>query len=173
MSSNLSRTPALAAALLIATCAAVPARGQDAASVLLVVNSASEASARVGERYAALRGLPDGNVLRLAMPVTEEVARDQYVRAIEAPIARWFAREAAHDRIRFIVLARGVPLRVAGTAGRQGTVASVDSELTLLYRKMAGGAGPPAGSVPNPYFLGDAPEIRVRSEEHTSELQSH
>ena len=157
VSSNLFRTPALAAALLVATCAAVPARAQDAASVLLVVNSASEASARVGERYAALRGLPDGNVLRLAMPVTEEVARDQYVRAIETPIARWFAREAAHDRIRFIVLARGVPLRVAGTAGRQGTVASVDSELTLLYRKMAGGAVPPAGSVPNPYFLGDAP----------------
>lgn len=159
---NPIRSSVLTVVLSALAWAAAPARAQEPASVLLVVNTASDASVQVGEHYARLRGLPDANVLRLAMPATEEVTREQYLRAIEAPIARWFAREAAHDRILFLVLAKGVPLRVAGTTGRQGTVASVDSELAVLYRKMTGRAVPPAGPVPNPYFLGDRPLDQAR-----------
>ena len=44
---------------------------------------------------------------------------------------------------------------VGGTAGLEGTVASVDSELTLLYRKMTGLEVPIRGQVPNPYYLGE------------------
>jgi len=36
----------------------------------------------------------------------------------------------------YLVLTKGVPLRIEGTGGLNGTVASVDSELTLLYRRM-------------------------------------
>ncbi len=43
---------------------------------------------------------------------------------------------------------------MAGTTGLDGTVASVDSELTLLYRKMTGKAVPVGGRVDNPYYLG-------------------
>ena len=76
---------------------------------------------------------------------------------IQAPIARWLTTQRAQDRIHFVVLTKGIPLRVRGSVGRAGTVASVDSELTLLYRRMTGKAVPPAGPVPNPYFLGDRP----------------
>ena len=62
----------------------------------------------------------------------------QYERQIERPIAEWITSHAAQDRILYIVLIKGVPLRIAGTPGRQGTVASVDSELTLLYRRLVG-----------------------------------
>lgn len=157
----------LAVAVVLA--AAMPAAAaHDPGSVLLVINAASPSSVQVGEHYAQLRAVPDGNVVRLDMPATEEVTREQFVRAIETPLARWFARHAAHDRILFIVLAKGVPLRVAGTTGRQGTVASVDSELALLYRKMTGRPVAPAGPVPNPYFLGSAPlgDARPFSREH-------
>lgn len=142
--------------------AATPARAQAAGGTLLVVNAASEASVQVGDHYARLRGIAEPDVLRVPMPVAEQVTRDQYVRAIETPIARWFARQVAHDRVLVIVLAKGVPLRVAGTTGRQGTVASVDSELALLYRKMTGRPVAPGGPVPNPYFLGDRPLAQAR-----------
>ena len=41
--------------------------------------------------------------------------------------------------------------------GLNGTAASVDSELTLLYRRMTGAPAPVLGSVPNPYFLENRP----------------
>ncbi len=55
------------------------------------------------------------------------------------------------------MLTKGVPLRIAGTTGRTGTVSSVDSELALLYRKLLGLPVPPQGPLANPYFLGDRP----------------
>ena len=97
-----------------------------------------------------------GQVLRLPLPVAEEISRADYEQKIEGPIGFWIASHAAQDRIAYIVLTKGVPLRIAGTGGTAGTVASVDSELTLLYRKLAGRAINPAGSVRNPYFH-DAP----------------
>lgn len=51
-----------------------------------------------------------------------------------------------------------MPLRIEGTGDRTGTVASVDSELTLLYRRRAGYAAGIAGFIANPYFAGAMPE---------------
>ena len=61
--------------------------------------------------------------------------------------------ERLHDRILYIVLTKGVPLRISGLGGRYGTYASVDAELMLLYRRMTGDAVSPLGAVDNPYFL--------------------
>jgi len=66
------------------------------------------------------------------------------------------------------VLTKDVPLRVAGTEGLSGTVASVDSELTLLYRKLEGHTIPVAGSIANSYFLGDASMSAAKPFEHRS-----
>jgi len=85
------------------------------------------------------------------------VSRPDFERRIQGPIAQWFARNRAYDRILYIVLTRGIPLRIAGTGGRDGTVASVDSELALLYRRMAGTSVPVVGSIPNPCFAGEGP----------------
>ena len=64
-------------------------------------------------------------------------------------------RGALQDRILYLVLTKGIPLRINGSAGQNGAVASVDSELTLLYLRMATGQPTPAvGRVANPYFLG-------------------
>lgn len=155
---RLAHLTVVAAALV----ASRPAEAHDPTAVLVVVNSASPASAQVGEHYIRLRDVPEANVVRLPMPTTEEVTREQYLRSIENPLARWFTRHAAHDRILFVVLTKGVPLRVAGSTGRQGTVASVDSELALLYRRMTGRPLAPGGPVPNPYFLGARPSGDAR-----------
>jgi uncharacterized protein (TIGR03790 family) len=95
--------------------------------------------------------------LRLQAPTSDEVTREQFSRTIETPLIAWFGRQAAHDRIACLVLTKGVPLRIAGTTGRNGTTASVDSELALLYRRMTGKPVPPQGFVVNPYFTGDQP----------------
>ena len=44
---------------------------------------------------------------------------------------------------------KGIPIRIGGTSGQDGTSASVDSELALLYRRMLGLSIPIAGLVKN------------------------
>ena len=114
------------------------------------------ASLEVGNYYVQKRHIPAENLLRLRINPGESIERADYQRQIEGPIVNWLARNFAHDRILYIVLTKGIPLRINGTAGQDGTTASVDSELTLLYRQLTGTAAPPAGRVNNPYFLGDS-----------------
>lgn len=132
------------------------------ASVLLIVNHQSDDSVKIGEHFARARGLADEQVVRLAVDPVDEVSRAVYERGIEGPIAQHIARYRLHDRVLVLVLTKGVPLRVAGTRGREGTVASVDSELTLLYRKMLGASVAPSGRVGNPFFLGERPLAEAR-----------
>lgn len=141
-----------ATALVILFGDASPARAQTAANVAVVINSSSPDSVRVGEHYVTRRSIPPPNVIRISVPVGDVVDRGLYTSGIEAPIARALASAGLHDRVLYIVLTKGVPLRITGTAGQQGTSASVDSELTLLYRRMTGRAVPPAGTIDNPYF---------------------
>jgi uncharacterized protein (TIGR03790 family) len=132
------------------------AGAQTAANLLLVVNTASPDSDAVAKRYIARRSVPRDNVCLLVAPTTESVSRAVYESQIEAPIWKCIATARAQDRILYIVLTKGVPIRVTGTGGRTGTTASVDSELTLLYRRRAGRVAPVSGFVPNPYFAGAA-----------------
>ena len=91
---------------------------------------------------------------RLTAKTDETIQRADYDQQIQLPISRCISSTAGHDRILYIVLTKGVPLRIEGTGGRDATVASVDSELTLLYRLMAGPPNRPEGPLPNPYSAG-------------------
>jgi uncharacterized protein (TIGR03790 family) len=130
---------------------------QNADNLLLVVNESSPASTQVGDYYARKRSVPTDHVVRIKTPVADEIEREEYVRAIEGPIGAWLSRNNLQDKVLYLVLTKGVPLRITGTTGREGTTSSVDSELTLLYRKLVGMASPIAGRVPNSYFLADRP----------------
>ncbi len=157
--------------LIVMACAllavAAPSSGQSGDNVLLVVNENSPDSARVGEHYARVRGVPQGQVLRVKMDASaDEVERSAFDAQLHQPIAVWLRKNSAQDRILYIVLTKGIPLRIRGTSGRGGTVASVDSELTLLYRRMAGVETPISGSVANPYYLGEAPPAKAQRFTH-------
>ena len=143
--------------LLLAAMAASPrpARAQGPESVLVVCNEAVPGSLDVATRYVAARKVPADQLLRIKTSTAPQVSLAQFEREIQSPIALWLATRGAQDRILYIVLTRGVPLRVAGTPGRTGTSSSVDSELALLYRRMTGVTMAPNGPVPNPYFLGN------------------
>ena len=143
-----------------------PAAAQSAENVAVVINTASPASQRIGEYYVKRRGIPPANVIRIQTATDETVNRAVYGLTIEGPIAGALSRERLHDRVLYIVLTKGVPLRIAGTSGQDGTVASVDSELTLLYRRMTGHTVLTRGRIDNPYFLGARPTAQARPFTH-------
>ena len=144
----------LAAPVAMVLWVAPPVLAQSPENVAVVINDNSPDSQRIGEHYARTRALPASNVLRIRVSPDETVPRGVYVSTIEAPIAAAIGRAGLQDRILYLVLTKGVPLRISGTTGLSGTLASVDSELTLLYRRMSGQAVAPGGKIDNPYFLG-------------------
>jgi uncharacterized protein (TIGR03790 family) len=130
------------------------AAAQSAENVAIVVNENSSASQRIGEYYVRKHALPSTNVIRIKTSTDETVDRLTYLTTIETAIAAAITRQNLQDRILYLVLTKGIPLRVAGTVGAQGSIASVDSELTLLYRRMTGQNAAIPGRIDNPYFLG-------------------
>jgi uncharacterized protein (TIGR03790 family) len=130
---------------------------QSPANVLLVVNDADPSSVEIGEHYARARALPANHVAHIKAPVSDVMTRLEYDRTIEGPVGQWLAKHRLQDQVLYVVLTKGIPLRIAGTTGREGSTASVDSELTLLYRKLVGTVSPTSGRVPNPYYLGENP----------------
>jgi len=148
--------------ILLSLFLVAPLFAQTAQNLLLVLNEANPVSEDVGMYYAQKRDIPQSNILRLKTSADDSISREEYERQIELPVRAWLTRNFAQDRILYIVLTKGIPLRVAGTTGKDGTVASVDSELALLYRKMLGQAEPLAGQVNNPYFLGDTSVEQAR-----------
>jgi uncharacterized protein (TIGR03790 family) len=150
------------AALLVAPAESI---AQGPANVLVVANAASAESTTIAEYYCSKRKIPHQQLLRLtSLPAdpADGIDRAEYERRIQAPIAAWLGRHQAQDQILYIVLTKGIPLRING--GRdESTAASVDSELTLLYARLSGAAAAVAGPLPNPYFLGDRPITDARA----------
>jgi uncharacterized protein (TIGR03790 family) len=105
--------------------------------ILLITNQNEPQSLKLAEFYAAKRGVPEGHVLQLDLPGTDEMAADQYDRQV-VPAVRAFLRENHLDRkITCIVTFYGVPLRIAG---RKNTPEEVE-ELAQLKAKQSGLAG--------------------------------
>jgi len=148
-----SIAPAAVACLILSGLSVTPVFGQSAANVAVVINEASPASRQIGEYYVQKRAVPEANVIRLRASTDENITRAAYASTIEQPIAAALSRQGLQDRVLYLVLTKGVPLRIAGTTGNDGTMASVDSELALLYRRMTGRTVSPAGRINNPYYL--------------------
>jgi uncharacterized protein (TIGR03790 family) len=146
-------------------------QAQSADNLLLVINADSPASVEVGEYYAKVRHVAADHIVRLHTPAAETISRPDFEQTIVFPISTTLARQSLQDRILYIVLTKGVPIRIAGTGGREGTASSVDSELCLLYMRFLGANLPVLGWVPNPYYLGSRPQAEAkRSTRFTSEL---
>ncbi len=154
--------------ILLALCVP-PLCAQTADNVLVVMNQASRVSLETGLYYAQKRGIAKNNVIAIITTEGETISREDFDRQIATPIATYLTRQGAQDRIIYIVLTRGIPLRIEGSAGQAGTAAAVDSELALLYRRLTGEQVRTEGPVPNPYFLGDAPISEARQFRHAEQ----
>ncbi|HLS27690.1 MAG TPA: TIGR03790 family protein [Opitutales bacterium] len=134
--------------------------------VVIVVNERDSGSIKVGEHYAEKRNIPKKNIIRIDAPVSETITRTEFIETIRNPLQlklleeEWLSgfptrltdsegryRSAIDGhRISYLVLCRGVPLRIANDESRiteamrnsvpdahlAVNAASVDSELSLL-----------------------------------------
>ncbi len=120
--------------------------------VLILANEKSPLSQKIARLYQKARRVPEENLLLLPLPRKEEISRPIYLKFLERPLSEYLARAGLVDQILAIVLMPEVPHKIKGKVAREGDAAAVDSELTLLYRKMLYGPYRLAGWLPNPFF---------------------
>lgn len=137
------------------------ALAQGPQNVLLVVNQRSSSSRTVADYYAQRRHIPESNVCSIRATEDEEIDRGTFDKSVRLPILNCLQNGKIQDRVLYIVLTKGVPLKIQSNDG-QNDQASVDSELTLLYQDMLGVPRVLAGRLANPYFAGDAGGTPVR-----------
>ncbi len=127
-------------ALLLCGCAS---DSNGPANVLVVVNTNSADSKEVGRYYAGKRGIPNKNICGITCPTDEQIEHDIYIKQIRDPIRRYLKSSGLRDRIDYIVLTRGMPIRTSAHWG-------VDSALTCLWMD-------DEVQMNNPYFREDMP----------------
>ncbi len=102
-------------ALLAPLCLADPARKHSPSEVLLVSNAGSPVSVRIANEYAHRRHVTAHVTVNCAdsslSVAAETIGLADYSRSIEAPIRAYLK---AHPQINFIVLTKGVPIRITG-----------------------------------------------------------
>jgi len=102
---------------------------REAGATLVIFNNRAPESRALAEYYAERRRIPAAQVVGLDCPTEEEISREQYRQTIEEPLRSLFERkgwwqvrsgfegkrEVTESTIRFMVLMRGVPLKIKTT----------------------------------------------------------
>jgi uncharacterized protein (TIGR03790 family) len=159
---------------------AFAAAQSDAQATIVIYNNALPASLDLAGFYAGQRGIPLTHLIGLDCPLNEEITREEYDRTIAGPLRAVFAerdwwvvkesvgrREVTQNKIRYVVLMHGMPLKIAAVPNYEGDApsgqpevgtrneAAVDSELAMLgvfSRQISGAAR-------NPYFRSYTPFV--------------
>src|ERR1019366_9177163 len=136
-----------AALLLLMASAAL---AQTPGEVLVVVNRRSATSRQIGGYYVHKRDIPLANLCVIDTAPEETIERPVYDKEIETPVGQFLKKQGLQEKILYIVLTGGVPLRINGAGAKlRSDASSVDSELTLLYSRLRGVVVPLAGPVRN------------------------
>ena len=142
-------------------------RDPEVAATIVVFNTIDSDSAKLARFYAAKRGIANDHIVGLKCPVQEEITRLDYDATIAEPLREiftkngwWDLRPVDHplgrierNRIKFVALMRGMPLKIASYTDYPGdrpmgppeaathSEAAVDSELATLgaYNRMISG----------------------------------
>jgi len=131
---------------------------QTGAQVLLVGNRNSAESREIVDYYRPRRSVPQANVCWLSTSTDEEIDWNAYRNGIEMPVTECLKKTGLQEKVLYMALTLGLPLKISGSGGAAGTQGSVDSELGLLYSKLKGAVYDRAGPVRNPFFgVRDAP----------------
>jgi uncharacterized protein (TIGR03790 family) len=170
-------------AALLLPCAHTFAADPDAASVVILVNMDDRESVAIGNYYAEARGIPEGNIIALAMPTEETISLRQFVDEVSNPLLNalmdeaWISGVKARDtdrygrvrlsvaihKIRYLVTVRGVPLRFSNDPELlDESLPNLPNQFRFnrgsVDSELALLTGPPGSSmtslIPNPYFEG-------------------
>ena len=159
----------------------------DAAATVVVFNETDRDSVELAKFYADKRGIPKNQVVGLKCVKTEEISREDYDSTIAEPLRRvftanswWKLRDADNalgpvewNKIHFVALMRGIPLKIAATSNYPGdkftgpppvgttNQAAVDSELAVLGFR----ARVISGAMNNPYFRSFTPIAQAQRPE--------
>jgi len=113
---------------------ALSSSGIDVQRVLVIENSSSEASIEIASAYLNARGVK--NLLKVQCPDSaldpgkETLPYADFKTEIEAPLKSYLK---LHPKIDFIVLTKGIPIRLTGaTTGVNGVQPSLDSTIAAL-----------------------------------------
>jgi len=107
-------------------------------------------SFQVADYFARQRSIPPSNVLAITCSADEVITRGEYEQNIRSPIEAYLTGSGLKNSIRYIVLVKGVPLKIADTGGSSYLTArhsSVDQALCLLYQSYD-----VTGRYINPYY---------------------
>lgn len=138
-----------------------------AARTIVVYNSLDPSSKSLAQFYAEKRAIPADNLMGLALPAEEEIARDVFNQDFVQPFRKRMVQrgfwtmngtEVIQSRALYVVLMRGVPLKIRSVRTppapeekrdpvQSRDEASLDSELTVLGLRT-----PLDGFVPNPFY---------------------
>lgn len=131
----------------------IPLGAQTSDQVLVVENRKSPVSRDIAAYYVRKRSVPLNNLCVIDAPDEERIERQVYEQDIQAPIAAFLKRRKLEEKILYVVLTSGVPLRIIpGDSSAKSSSASVDSELALLYIRLKGAVTPIEGPLRNPFF---------------------
>ncbi|MGA3169987.1 MAG: TIGR03790 family protein [Chthoniobacteraceae bacterium] len=154
-----------------------PTPSRESAATLVVYNNLDSSSVGLAAYYARRRGIPLDHFVGLNCPATEEISRQQYDTTIAEPLRQIFSRNGwwhaspdpnlpvSDNQIRFVVLMKGIPLKIANEPGYPGddrhprqpeldtNAAAVDSELATLGLRTRLISGP----LKNPYYRSFTP----------------
>lgn len=123
------------------------------AHVLIVVNNASKDSVELGDYYREKRDVPKDNVVVVDCATSDNIPYDEYVEKIEKPVRK--TAKSGGRKIDFIVLTKGVPIRLDNDGGW-----AVDAFLAAMNLSVRPIEKPEADQVKramNPYFEKDEP----------------
>lgn len=140
-----------------------PPAHPESSRVLVIANRNSPVSLRVAQYYMQRRGIPTTHFLTLNLfdssqqPVFESIEYPIYQQQVEQPLREFLNREQLTDQIRYIVLTKGVPLRVKNVPhpfvngetfiqhqSLDSTIAALDYKTSAIafrdldYKKMSG-----------------------------------
>lgn len=137
---------------LIATLAAP----SDASRVLVVINQNSPDSTTVGSYYVKKRAIPRENVVFVKTVATNNISMADYSSGLESPVKANLAKN--RNKIDFIVLTKGVPIRLDNDGGYSvdGYLAAMDIRLNPIRGDLASVPDRDQGNEirrgANPYF---------------------
>ncbi|MCW5937799.1 MAG: TIGR03790 family protein [Fimbriimonadaceae bacterium] len=134
------------------SCAAAPEAPReypaDSKRVLVVENKASKDSLELSKYYREKRRIPPENLVTLDVEPKDNVSLDDYIKKIEDPIKARLGK--SEHRIDFIVMTKGVPIRMIDDWGR-----AVDSQLAAMRMDFKAMEQPEPEQIKrslNPYF---------------------
>ena len=122
--------------------------------VAVVINTNSPVSVRVGNYFQQQRDIPEINMIRIAIPTSEEIDTFE-LNEIVQQIDSYLSSNQIKEQINYLVTTKGVPLKVAADqcldVNDLPGCSSLDSELTLLRGNLINEIGRLGGSN-NPYY---------------------